>query len=278
MNTNRTERRKRVAMIRWVLRLPEMVADIHQEMWRLGFPELSTPADALRQLDDDMREALNYDVRIRRELPDLFHGTNPSEDTVERFNEVYPAFQREARACFKGLTDLRIFMAQGLQAPVEGGGTFSVPFRDIYLAIDIAEPKRIFKMAADEIAHCFSADEADEAKHGGGTVIEEYIVGDKFENISNSTIINRSKVERAFNRTEEKLGDEVASAILEIARHIDLSGNPAAGAVFDQFVQEAAEEEPDKSKLRQYWDGLVAILPDIVNLAGSAAAMSRLFS
>lgn len=103
-------------------------------------------------------------------------------------------------------------------------------------------------------------------------------MGDKFENITNSTIVNRSHVEHAFNRTEARLGDKVASAIVEIAQLIDQSGNAAAGAVFDEFITEVDRDQPDKSKLRQYWDGMVAILPSIVTLAEAGEAIARLFS
>lgn len=275
MDTNRSERRKRVAMIRQVLRFPGMLEEIHLYMWGLGFGQDATPKnrDKLRQLDDKMRQATDYHVRIKRELRDLFEGISPSEDTVQRFNEVYTAFERETASCFEGLLKLQYH----LHAPLEIGGTSPAPFSIIYRVIDIDQPKHILKMAAEEIAHCFSVDEEEEAMHGDGAVIEEYIVGDKFENISNSTIVNRSRVEHAFNITEEKLGDEVASAILEIAQYIDQSGNSAAGAVFDQFVKEVGEDKPDKSKLRQYWDGLVAIMPDIVKLAGAGAAIASLF-
>ena len=277
MSIDRSERRKRVAMIRWVLRFPDMVETVHKEMWRVGFGRDPMP-DELRSLDNELRDITNYHARFRGELPDLFHSTSPSELAIGQFNEVYTAFEREFSNCFDGLYQLEGYLTRGLQRPVKDGGTVSIPFPSIYKAIDIEQPKRILRMAAEEISHLFPPDETEEAIHGGGTVIEEYIVGDKFENIKDSTIINRSRVERAFNRTEEKLDDEVASAILEIAQHVDRSGNPAAGAVFDEFTQEVNQDEPDKSKLRQYWDGLIAILPDIATLAGAGAAISRLFS
>jgi hypothetical protein len=248
-------------------------------MWRLHWratPPL--PAHELQSLNDKMREAVNYTPQFKRELPVLFNSTNPSEDTRQRFDEVYGAFNRETHTCFEGLQKLEYFLHRGLKASVEDGSTSWISFAEIYQAVDIDQPKRILKMAAEEIAGCFPIDEAEEAEHATGTVIEEYIVGDKFENITNSTIINRSHVERAFNRTEARQGDEVASAILEIAQLIDQSENVAAGAVFDQFITEVDKDQPDKSKLRQYWDGLVAILPSIVTLAEAGGAIARLFS
>src|SRR5690348_17357364 len=212
MNENRGERRQRVAMIRRVLRFPKMIEEIHQDMGRLRWGDKPPlPAHELQPLDDKMREAVNCTPQFKRELPALFNSTNPPEDTRRRFDEVYGAFNRETDACFDGLQRLQIHLHRGLKAPVEDGSTFWIPFFDIYSAIDIDQPKHILKMAAGEIAGCFPIDEAEEAEHATGTVIEEYIMGDKFENIANSTIVNRSRVEHAFNRTEARQGDEVAS-------------------------------------------------------------------
>jgi hypothetical protein len=278
MNANKSERRQRVAIIRRVLRFPEMIENIHQYMGSLRWGQDPLPADKLRHLEDKMREAVNYIPRFKSELRVLFNRTSPSEDTRRRFDEVYDAFEREATACFNGLLQLQMYLHRGLEVPVEGGGTASISFRTLYGVIDIDEAKSILKMAAEEIAQCFPVDEAEEAEHATGFVIEEYVVGDKFENITNSTIVNRSQVEHAFNRTEARLGDEVASAIVEIAQLIDQSGNAAAGAVFDEFTAEVDKDQPDKSKLRQCWDGLVAILPSIVTVAGAGETIARLFS
>ena len=103
-------------------------------------------------------------------------------------------------------------------------------------------------------------------------------MGDKFENIQHSTIVNRSKIEKAFNKSSEVVGKDVRNALVEIAEHIDASGNPAAGAVFNQFADEVGKDQPDKRRLRQYWDGLVSILPSVASLAGAAAAIAKLFA
>src|SRR3954470_12901380 len=96
MNATRSERRQRVAMIRRVLRFPEMIEEIHQDMGRLGWgQEYPFPPHKLQVLDDKMREAVNYTPQFKRELPALFNTTNPSEDTRQRFDEVYGAFNRE---------------------------------------------------------------------------------------------------------------------------------------------------------------------------------------
>ncbi len=273
----KTERRRRVAMVRQIERFPQVVEEIHLDTYRVGFGQYSVSTEDLRFIDDKSRAMVNSYARIRRELRPLFDSTNPSDESVNKFNEVYRAFEREAGSCFDGLARLRMHLAQGVEIPVEGGGTEPLTFRFIYDAIDIDQPKHILKMAVEQIVELFPVDEVEEARHADGTVIEEYIVGDVFENITNSSIISRSHVENAFNRTQQELGNEVAAAILEIAKYVHQSGNPAAGAVFDQFVTEVDQDKPDKSRLRKLWDGVVAILPDVAKLAGAGAAIATLF-
>ena len=270
-------RRRRVAIIRLATRLPEMLGTIHRDMWRVGFGSTSVSEAELRPLDDAMREATDISVRINTELPSLFRSTAPDDLTAGRFDEVYTAFRREGTACFAGLSQLRGYLERGLRAPLEGGGTMKIPFSTLYEAVDLEEPKRILQMAAEQIAACFPVDEAVEASQPAGTVIEEYIMGDKFENINHAIIVNRSRVDQAFNRYKAAGDDDVASALKQIAEHVNQSGNVAAAAVFDQFTSAINEQQTDKSKIRQCWDGLVAILPSVSSVAGAAATIAKLF-
>jgi hypothetical protein len=106
---------------------------------------------------------------------------------------------------------------------------------------------------------------------------KEIFMGDKFERISNSTIINRSSVENAFNRTQESINEDTADAIVEVAEFVEESQNAAAGLVLNSFMEELGKPKTDKGKLRQCWDGLQAILPDITNLAEACATIGQLF-
>jgi hypothetical protein len=107
-------------------------------------------------------------------------------------------------------------------------------------------------------------------------MVQEVVMGDKFENIQNATIINRSHVENAFNTARETLGADVADAIVQLAEAVERSQNAAAGAIFDQFTGELEHPEPNRSKLRQFWDGLVALVPDITALTGVAETIGKL--
>lgn len=103
-------------------------------------------------------------------------------------------------------------------------------------------------------------------------------MGDKFEQISNSTIINRSSVENAFNQTKERVNEETADALVEIAEVVEKSNNIAAGSLLNNFMDEVKSKEPDKSKLRQYWDALVSVLPSIATLATACSKIAVLFT
>lgn len=102
-------------------------------------------------------------------------------------------------------------------------------------------------------------------------------MGDKFKNISNSTIINRSVAEHVVNRYGSN-DPELASAIKEVATYIHESDNTSAGLLFDQFAKAADTEKPDKSKLRKFWDDLVAVMPGVESVAGAATVAARLIA
>jgi hypothetical protein len=103
-------------------------------------------------------------------------------------------------------------------------------------------------------------------------------MGDTFSNIQNSTIVNRSTVESAFNKTKTEMGDETAALLLRVAELVAKSGNKEAGELLDQFNEELSKPQPRKSLLRRSWDGLVAALPAVTSIAGAAAALAKLFA
>jgi len=108
--------------------------------------------------------------------------------------------------------------------------------------------------------------------------IKELVMGDKFDNIKNATIINRSLVQNAFNKTAERQDEETANALVEIAEAVEQSQNAAAAVLLDKFMTEVSNDKPDKSSLRQCWDGLVAVLPAVANLTLASAKIAELFS
>lgn len=109
-------------------------------------------------------------------------------------------------------------------------------------------------------------------------IIKQLIMGNKFENIHNSTIINESLVQNAFNQAKEQIDEDTANALVEIASEVEKSKNVAAGALLNNFMEELNAQQPDKSKLRQCWEGLVAVLPSIATLTAASAKIATIFA
>ncbi|MGR5062745.1 hypothetical protein [Photobacterium sp. DNB22_13_2] len=103
--------------------------------------------------------------------------------------------------------------------------------------------------------------------HVTGDVI---IQGNKAPVIINSTIID------SFNKVS-KNDPELANALKILGGYIENSKDKAAGIIFDNLQNEVSKDERDNSTVKSYWDGLVAILPEIKELAGVATTIGALF-
>ncbi|MFN4096072.1 MAG: hypothetical protein ACK4GG_04840 [Sphingomonas sp.] len=102
--------------------------------------------------------------------------------------------------------------------------------------------------------------------------------GDQFHGISDSTIINRSRVLDAFKVIEPRDGKAVADALIELAQLIADNQNVPAGAVFESFRREASKPEPDKGTLKKLWDGLVGLMDGAGKVAELGAKLSPLWA
>jgi hypothetical protein len=111
----------------------------------------------------------------------------------------------------------------------------------------------------------------------GDKVMGDKTAGDIFKGIRNATIINRSVVQDAIKTVKMKSGDDMSAALASVAQIVEESKNAAAGTLFNQFSEELKKSSPDKSILRQYWDGLVSLLPDIAKLTEACAKIATLF-
>jgi hypothetical protein len=94
------------------------------------------------------------------------------------------------------------------------------------------------------------------------------VMGDVFSEIHNSNIINKSLVENSFNKVKGEHDEETGKVFAEVAKIIGKSGKASAGALFDKFNEELNKTQPEKSKLRDFWDGMVDILPSLATFAG----------
>lgn len=102
--------------------------------------------------------------------------------------------------------------------------------------------------------------------------------GDIFKNIQGSTIINRSNVEKSFNRVSKTHSREIADALVRLAKFVAKSNNQEAGEILNEFNLEAAKEQPKKSLLKTYWQGLTTTLPSIVKMTEIVDNVSKLFT
>jgi hypothetical protein len=93
-----------------------------------------------------------------------------------------------------------------------------------------------------------------------------------------SIIVSRSLVEGGINRARSLAGEDTAKALGELAKAVAKSKNKDAGEILDQFDEELAKPAPRKGLLKRSWDNLVAILPEVTEIAGAAEAVSKLFS
>lgn len=100
------------------------------------------------------------------------------------------------------------------------------------------------------------------------------IHGDNFENIINSSIINKSSLVDVMNSYSD---NKLNKALLKLQAIIDKSKNEEAIDLFNDFNEELLKTTPKKSKLRAYWDRLQRILPSIKNMADITVAITGLF-
>ena len=108
--------------------------------------------------------------------------------------------------------------------------------------------------------------------------IGELHTGDIFSNINNSTIINRSKVKRSFNKIQKKYDRDTAMALLQVAKEIEKTGNKEAAELFDCFNEELQKPNPKKSMLKSIWEGIEKALPSVLQITDLAVRISKIIS
>lgn len=107
-------------------------------------------------------------------------------------------------------------------------------------------------------------------------VIQELNMGDRFENIHNATIINRSLVEKSFNKIKSDYDEETANALKKVVAEIEKSGNKEAAENFDTFNEELQKPEPKKFVLRALWGGVTGALPSILQMTDVVTKILKL--
>ncbi len=107
--------------------------------------------------------------------------------------------------------------------------------------------------------------------------IGEIHMEDYFNNIQNATVINKSIVEKSFNKVKKEYNEEVAKSLIKIAKFIEESGDISACILFDNLNEELNKPQPDKKVIRNIWDGIEKTLPSIKALSEVIAKLAPLF-
>jgi hypothetical protein len=88
-----------------------------------------------------------------------------------------------------------------------------------------------------------------------------YNYGDTYQDISNSTIVNRSTVDKVtLNKIEEE---------------IKKLGNTKAIDLFKNFTQELEKAQPEKTTLRKCWNEVVEVVPSITEIPDIITNISK---
>jgi hypothetical protein len=277
-----TKRSERVALLAEVIRLPGLADEAHDVARRASLARSGEERELIQHFDRLSREFVNVANRVKVELGGLYDSVEPGERDRPLFDEVFDALNREAQKCSLGFTMMHQFLDVGLELPVEGGKRMTLRGWEAVSAVDIDQAKKILRMASETVLDRFPVQEAAAARAlaSGGPVtfdLGDVYMGDRFENITNSTIVKDAVVVNAFNRLQAAHDPEVADALLRVADAVAASGDPAAGAVFDRFAEAVAGPDPDRSQLRKLWDGLVAVMPDAAAVAGATSRIAKLF-
>lgn len=98
------------------------------------------------------------------------------------------------------------------------------------------------------------------------------IMGDNFENISNSTIVNKSILLDVMEENSEELN----RVLLKLKRIVEESNNEDAIGLFNDFLEELSNKTPKKRRLKSFWTSLVNVLPHIKNLTDISVGISSL--
>lgn len=106
----------------------------------------------------------------------------------------------------------------------------------------------------------------------------EVVMGDKFENIQQSTVINGSIVSEAMNTVAASNGPEIAQALEAVAKAVEESKSVAGGALFESFSKELQKQQPHKLVLRELWEGLTKVVPSVATLAEAGVKVATLFT
>lgn len=101
------------------------------------------------------------------------------------------------------------------------------------------------------------------------------IMGDNFENISNSTIVNKGVL---FNVIKKENNKDLNDILIKLGKIVEESNNEDAIGSFNDLLWELSEKTPKKRRLNSFWNGLVEALPHIKDLTDIYVGINTLIS
>lgn len=103
-------------------------------------------------------------------------------------------------------------------------------------------------------------------------------MGDKFENIgAGATIINRSSLNNALNRTQANYGTEATETLELLAEVVSRTGNRDAIDNVNALIEELDKPQPSKNRLMTWLNAITSALPDVAEVATAVAKLVPLF-
>jgi hypothetical protein len=103
-------------------------------------------------------------------------------------------------------------------------------------------------------------------------------MGDKFSDITNSTIVSKSVVMGAVQNLQSRNRDDEAELLKQLALVVEESGSQEAGDLLEGFSTELAKPEPNKNLLRTIWTGIQSALPGAMKMVELAEGVEKLIN
>lgn len=152
-------RPRRIAILRWLTRLPDSLNAHFHEILRIASNEAKASTQELDRLASEAREITNLSFRLIQEMPRAFASTNSPEQTRRLFEESYAALKRESATCI----DVSLAMRDGVQIPVNDSGYYDVPPLGILHALDGWQHLRILRMVTESIRDLFPPEDVEDS-------------------------------------------------------------------------------------------------------------------
>lgn len=101
------------------------------------------------------------------------------------------------------------------------------------------------------------------------------IMGDYFGTVSNSTIVNKSIW---IDVVENEKDPKIRNSLIELKKIVEESKDEEAIGFYNDFLEELALKQPQKRKLKSFWNSLVNSLPKIKDLTDITVGITSLFN